>query len=74
MDQNAIDNLKKALELSPDNTILRLHLADTLLSVGQLEEAEAEYEADDDYDYEDGEEADDDDYEYEDDEEYEDVD
>ncbi len=35
--------LRSALKFSPDNVPLRQHLADTLLSLGQLEEAEQEY-------------------------------
>ncbi|MBE9033929.1 ATP-binding protein [aff. Roholtiella sp. LEGE 12411] len=35
--------LREALKFSPDNVPLRQHLADTLLSLGQLEDAEKEY-------------------------------
>jgi transitional endoplasmic reticulum ATPase len=35
--------LREALKFSPDNVPLRQHLADTLLSLGQLQEAEKEY-------------------------------
>ncbi len=40
---DALQALRKALQLSPDNLPLRQHLADTLLSVGRAEEAEHEY-------------------------------
>lgn len=43
MNQNTIDGLREALKHSPDNTPLRLLLADTLLSMNQLEDAETEY-------------------------------
>lgn len=40
---HAIEALRDALRLSPDNLPLRRHLAETLLGVGRPEEAEAEY-------------------------------
>src|SRR5687767_601620 len=43
MNDNTIDSLKEALKHSPDNTPLRLLLADTLLTQNRLEEAEEEY-------------------------------
>jgi len=43
MNDSTIDSLKDALKHSPDNTPLRMLLADTLLSLNRLEEAEAEY-------------------------------
>lgn len=43
MNDNTINSLREALKHSPDNTPLRLLLADTLLSLNRLEEAEAEY-------------------------------
>ena len=43
MNDNTIDSLREALKHSPDNTPLRLLLADTLLTLNRLEEAEAEY-------------------------------
>jgi transitional endoplasmic reticulum ATPase len=43
MNDNTIDSLKEALKHSPDNTPLRLLLADTLLAQNRLEEAEEEY-------------------------------
>ncbi len=42
---DAFDNLREALEHSPDNVPLRRHLADLLLERGYPEEAEAEYRA-----------------------------
>ena len=44
MDNSSIDNLREALKFSPDNTPLRLHLAETLLSFNRLEEAEKEFQ------------------------------
>lgn len=41
--EDAIDVLRKAVQLSPDNVPLRQHLADTLLGVGRPDEAEQEY-------------------------------
>ncbi len=43
MDDNAINSLKEALKHSPDNVPLRILLADTLLTMNRLEEAENEY-------------------------------
>lgn len=43
MNDNAIASLREALKHSPDNTPLRLLLADTLLSLNRLDEAEIEY-------------------------------
>lgn len=43
MNDNTIDSLREALKHSPDNTPLRMLLADTLLTLNRLEEAEAEY-------------------------------
>ncbi len=45
MNENTIDSLREALKHSPDNTPLRYLLADTLLTLNRLEEAEAEYAA-----------------------------
>jgi transitional endoplasmic reticulum ATPase len=45
MDNTTIENLREALKFSPDNIPLRLHLADTLLSMSRAEEAEKEYKA-----------------------------
>ncbi len=44
MDSNAIDSLKEALQLSPDNIPLRLHLAESLFQANRLDEAQKEYE------------------------------
>ena len=43
MDENTIASLRTALELSPDNVPLRKLLAETLLSLNRLDEAEIEY-------------------------------
>jgi len=43
MNDNTIDGLREALKHSPDNTPLRLLLAETLLAMNRLEEAETEY-------------------------------
>jgi transitional endoplasmic reticulum ATPase len=43
MNDNTIDSLREALKHSPDNTPLRLILADTLFTLNRLEEAETEY-------------------------------
>jgi SpoVK/Ycf46/Vps4 family AAA+-type ATPase len=43
MNDNTIESLREALKHSPENTPLRLLLADTLLSLNRLEEAEEEY-------------------------------
>ena len=40
---DAIDALRAALSVSPENLPLRMHLAATLLSFGQFDEAEIEY-------------------------------
>lgn len=43
MNDNTIDSLREALKHSPDNTPLRQLLADTLLTLNRLDEAEAEF-------------------------------
>jgi len=43
MNENTLDSLREALKHSPDNTPLRQLLADTLLTMNRLEEAETEY-------------------------------
>ncbi|KGO94715.1 ATP-binding protein [Flavobacterium subsaxonicum] len=43
MDNNAIDNLREALKFSPNNIPLKLHLAESLLNLNRLAEAETEY-------------------------------
>src|SRR5690349_20596686 len=43
MNDTAISSLREALSHSPDNIPLRMLLADTLLSMSRLEEAEIEY-------------------------------
>jgi transitional endoplasmic reticulum ATPase len=43
MSDNTIDSLREALKHSPDNTPLRLLLAETLLTLNRLEEAESEF-------------------------------
>ncbi|OOV18636.1 AAA family ATPase [Flavobacterium sp. LM4] len=43
MNNNTIDSLKEALKHSPENTPLRFLLAETLLTLNRLEEAETEY-------------------------------
>lgn len=43
MSDSTVNSLKEALKHSPDNLPLRQLLADTLLSMNRLEEAEAEY-------------------------------
>src|SRR5438445_4437211 len=40
---DAIQSLREAVRLSPENVPLRQHLADTLLGLGRPEDAEAEY-------------------------------
>src|SRR2546421_443002 len=40
---NALEVLREALRISPQNLPLRQHLADTLLSLGRADEAEREY-------------------------------
>ncbi|KAA3610492.1 MAG: AAA family ATPase [Calditrichaeota bacterium] len=44
MDNATIDRLREALKNSPDNVPLKLHLAETLLSLNRLDEAEKEYQ------------------------------
>jgi len=44
MDDKTIQNLREALEFSPDNIPLRLHLAESLRLANMLDEAEEEYE------------------------------
>lgn len=44
MDDNTIKSLKEALNLSPDNVPLRLHLAETFIHLNRLEEAEKEFQ------------------------------
>jgi transitional endoplasmic reticulum ATPase len=44
MDDKTIQNLREALEFSPDNIPLRLHLAESLRLGNMLDEAEEEYE------------------------------
>ncbi|MEL7001825.1 MAG: tetratricopeptide repeat protein, partial [Bacteroidota bacterium] len=44
MDENTIKSLREALSLSPDNAPLRLHLAETLIHMNQLDEAEKEFQ------------------------------
>lgn len=43
MNDNTIDSLREALNHSPDNTPLRQLLADTLLTLNRLDEAETEF-------------------------------
>jgi AAA+ superfamily predicted ATPase len=43
MNDAAIQAIRKAIEVSPDNVPLRQHLADTLLSISRPAEAEQEY-------------------------------
>ncbi len=43
MNESTIHSLREALQFSPDNIPLRLHLADSLLAIGHTEEAEQEY-------------------------------
>jgi transitional endoplasmic reticulum ATPase len=43
MNEETINNLREALNFSPENIPLRLHLADSLLILNKLEEAEKEY-------------------------------
>ncbi|MCX6268885.1 MAG: AAA family ATPase [Bacteroidetes bacterium] len=43
MNENAINNLREALQYSPDNIPLRHHLAETLQQANRLDEAEIEY-------------------------------
>ncbi len=44
MSKSTIESLKEALSFSPDNTALRLHLAQTLKEHNQLEEAKDHYQ------------------------------
>jgi SpoVK/Ycf46/Vps4 family AAA+-type ATPase len=44
MDNKTIDSLYEALKFSPDNVPLRLHLAETLVSVNRLDEAQKEFQ------------------------------
>lgn len=44
MDKNIIDNLREALQFSPNNIPLKLHLASSLLKFNMLDEAEQEYQ------------------------------
>ncbi len=43
MDENTLKSLREALQFSPDNVPLRLHLADSLMAMGNFEEAETEF-------------------------------
>ncbi|HEY9679693.1 MAG TPA: AAA family ATPase [Drouetiella sp.] len=43
MSNDAVNSLKKAVEVSPDNVPLRVHLADTLRGLSRYEEAQREY-------------------------------
>ena len=43
MNENTIQGIREALRHSPDNIPLRMLLAENLLSLNRLEEAEAEY-------------------------------
>lgn len=43
MNENTIQSLREALKHSPDNNPLRMLLAETLLTMNRLDEAEAEY-------------------------------
>ena len=40
---DAVQSLREALHLSPDNVQLRIHLAETLVGLGRADEAEREY-------------------------------
>ncbi len=44
MDNNSIENLKEALKHSPNNVPLKLYLAEMLLNLNKLEEAEKEFQ------------------------------
>ncbi len=44
MDNTAIERLREALKNSPENIPLKLHLAETLLSLNKFDEAEKEYQ------------------------------
>lgn len=43
MDDNTIEHLREALRISPGNVPLKIHLADTLLNMNRLDEAEKEF-------------------------------
>lgn len=43
MDNNTINNLREALRFSPDNIPLKIHLAESLLAMNMLDEAEKEF-------------------------------
>jgi transitional endoplasmic reticulum ATPase len=43
MNEDSIQSLREALNFSPENVPLRIHLADSLLNLNKLEEAEKEY-------------------------------
>lgn len=43
MTNDTITSLRKAVEVSPDNVHLRIHLADTLIQLSRYEEAQREY-------------------------------
>lgn len=43
MDKNTIQSLREALNVSPDNVPLRLHLANSLLEANMLDDAEIEF-------------------------------
>ena len=43
INEESLDGLRKALELSPDNAPLRHHFADALLALGHYQEAEKEF-------------------------------
>ncbi len=40
---DAVQGLREALKISPENVPLRIHLASTLAGSGRFEEAETEY-------------------------------
>ena len=42
-DDETVQGLRDALEISPENVPLRLHLARTLVGLGRFQEAEREY-------------------------------
>lgn len=44
MDNSSIENLREALRYSPDNIPLRMHLAESLVKLNRLEEAEVEFQ------------------------------
>lgn len=45
MSNSIVESLKQALAVSPGNIPLKLHLAETLLALNMLDEAEAEYQS-----------------------------